>query len=103
MPLPDSLHAFTTEFEAFDRAVSAEKGIRIEFSDPAPARAYRARLHQARVLDRRENRVAYKEGDPMYGRSSYDSLRVTIREDTAGKHWVYIEKQENIPGTVEEL
>lgn len=103
MPLPTSLLAFEPEMQAFSRADSAEKGIRVEFPEERKARSFIARLHQARVLDRRENLKAYKEGDPMYGKSAFDGIRVSLREDTEGNHWVYLEKMENIPGAVEEL
>ena len=103
MSLPTSLHAYTSELEAFQRAAASPNGIRIEFPDERSARAYLARLHQARVLDRRENKDIYSPGDPMYGKSDYDSLRVSKREDETGKFWLYLEKNEIIPGFVEEL
>jgi len=103
MPLPASLHAYTSEMEAFDRAKSAPSGIRIEFPDRIRAMAYRARLHGARVLDRKENSRVVDKTSPLYGKSDYDCIVVSIKEDTDGKWWLYLEKNEVIPGIVEEL
>ena len=103
MSLPTSLLAYASELDAFRRANATERGIRIEFPDERSARAYLARLHQARVLDRKENKDVYAPGDPMFGKSDYDTIRVSKREDETGKFWLYLEKNEVIPGFVEEL
>ena len=103
MTLPTSLHAYASELDAYAKAVASPKGIRIEFPTDRAASAYMARLHQCRCLDRKENLSVYDPGDPMYGKSDYDTIRVSKREDTDGGWWLYLEKNEVIPGNVEEL
>jgi hypothetical protein len=92
MSLPQTRLAYTTEFEAFDKALADDKGIRVKVDDRAAAETLRSRLHYARQLDRRDNTQLYEEDDPMHGRSPYDILICRIREDTEGGIWVYIKK-----------
>ena len=103
MTLPVSLHAYKSEIDAFDRAITATRGIRIEFPDQTRARGYVARLHNARALDRKENLRTLDPTNPLYGKSDFDCITVSIRQDTSGNAWVYLEKNEVIPGHVEEL
>lgn len=92
MSLPQTRLAYTTEYEAFDKALADEKGIRIKVDDRPSAETLRSRLHFARQLDRRDNTQLYDEDDVMHGRSPYDILIVRIREDTEKCWWVYIKK-----------
>lgn len=103
MPLPQSLHSYESEVAAFDRAKAAERGIRIRFETQAAASAYRARLHYARTLDRKENTRGIDPESPLYGKSDFDGIVATVHEDTEGGWWVYLRKNETIPGDVEEL
>ena len=83
--------AYADCFDLLDRAVADAKGVRIKFADMGDAWAFRLRLHSARKIARMENKVLYKEGDPMYGRSVYDVIVGRIRED-GGCFWLYLEK-----------
>ena len=103
MTLSLSLQAYTAELEAYTRAKDSPKGIRIEFPDLPSARHYQARLHQARVLDRKKNAEIYEKGMPMYGASEFDTLKCGLREDTDGKFWVYIQKMELALDRIEEI
>lgn len=103
MSLPNSLHAYASELDAFERAKTSTKGIRIMFDTHQQARYYSNRLHYARKLDRQENTRALDPAHPLYGKSDHDCFVVSIKEDTEGKWWVYINKNEIIPGAVEEL
>lgn len=103
MSLPTSLHAYEAEIESFEKAAAADKGIRLQFDNRADAAAYMARMHQARILDRRKNMETYDKGHPMYGASEFDKLKCYVREDTEGKFWVYVAKNETFAGVVEEL
>lgn len=103
MSLPNSLHSYTSEIEALDRARNAERGIRIEFPSRSRAVHYRSRLHYARSLDRRENTTAVPQSSPLYGKSDFDCISISLQDDTDGKWWLYLEKNETIPGHVEEL
>ena len=104
MPLPNTLGAYTGEFEALERALADPKGIRIWLGPSRQkARHFRYRLHYARSLDRVRSCQATKPGDPTYNTSAFDVLICRLREDTTGDWWVYIEKNEAIPGYVESL
>ena len=103
MSLPNSLHAYISELEAFDKARDSEKGIRIEFATFSKARHYANRLNYARKLDRTENAKVLDESSPLHGKSDYDCFMVSVREDTEAHWWVYIEKNDVIPGVVETL
>ena len=104
MSLPTSLHAYVSEMEAYDQAKSKVRGIRISFgTNFSGAQAYRARLHNARVLDRKENTRGVASDHPMYGKSDFDNIIVSIRQDVDDNYWVYLEKNGDIPGKVEEL
>ena len=86
MSLPTSLHAYQSELDAYQRAKDAKTGIRIQFETQSRAKSYMARLHQARVLDRNENRAAFEPGDPMYAKSDYDAIAASIKEDHERSH-----------------
>ena len=101
MSLSDSRLSYTDCYEAMDRALEDEKGIRVVVEDNNAATYYRMRLHQARKIDRRHNKSVYEPGDKLYGHSVYDVLIFRIREDIEGAWWVYMEqvtmpREENI-------
>lgn len=91
MTAPTTRLSYGDAYDALDRAKDDPKGIRLRFDDWASACTFRSRLHNARSVDRRDNTTIYELGDPLYGRSAYDTLIVRIKEDTDGHHWVYIE------------
>lgn len=93
MTAPTTRLSYGDAYDALERAKEDEKGIRLRFDDYAAAATFRSRVHNARQVDRRDNAEIYDEdrGNPLYGRSVYDSLIVRIRQDTAGAWWVYIE------------
>lgn len=99
MTLSTSLLAFSDCLDAYDKAVADERGVRIPVADLTAAHRLRSRLHQARVLERRQNAMAYAPGEPMHGRSIYDEITVRIMAGP-GRYWVYLEK---IKLSVEEI
>jgi|SRR5215472_9049442 len=103
MSMSPNLMAYESEITAFEQAKQSPRGIRIEFDDLAAARYYANRLHYARKRDRMENTRLFGPQTPMHGRSEFDAIRVRLREDKIGHWWVYLEKNEEIPGNVEEL
>ena len=103
MSLSPSLISYESEIMSFERAKASEHGIRIEFETHGQAKYYAARLHQARTVDRRDNTRIGGESSPMHGRSEFDSIRIKLREDEIGHWWVYLEKNDVIPGYVEDL
>jgi len=89
--LPKSRHSYTDCYEALDRAIADEKGVRIAVANYDAALHFRMRLHQARQIHRKDNELAYEPGHAMYGASIYDTLTVRIRQSASGT-WIYIEK-----------
>ena len=83
--------AYDDCFEALDRALKSERGIRITCADSDSAYHLRNRLNYARRADRKANADIYERGDPMHGTSQYDSLVVRLRLGD-GKAVVLIEK-----------
>lgn len=78
-------------FDVLNKALSNDKGIRVEVPDYGAGNHFRVRLHTARSVDRKDNREAYSEDHKLYGRSIYDALVVQLREEK-GKWWMYIRK-----------
>ncbi len=91
MPLSDSRLAYKDCYAFLDQALEDGKGARVPFSNFASASYFRMRCHQARTINKRENKQIYQKGDPMWGLSEYDQLVVRIKEDTEGEFWVYAE------------
>ena len=101
MTVSTSRRAYADCYDLFDRALAAPLGIRNRCTDPGQANHLRVRLHQARILLRRESLSIYAEEDPNHGASPYDSLMVRIRE-ADDSWWVYIEPRA-VNGAIEEL
>lgn len=109
MTLPTSRLAYTDCYNAFDQAVADRKGIRIRMPSQDKAIYYRMRLNQARKIDRRDNCEIYEEGHALHGRSAYDAIVIRLLPEVddddvpTGNWWLYLQKQEIIPGIVESL
>lgn len=91
MTLSTSRLAYQDCLDVFDKALEDAKGIRVKVPDLSTAQNFRARLHQARVLDRKANAEGYAEGHPMHGHSVYDEITVRIKKTKSG-HYVYLER-----------
>ena len=76
-----------------NEALKHKQGIRAKFSDPGSANNFRMRLHKARQLDRDANREIYPEGHKLHGRSIYDQIFTTIRQDGKGKFLLNLERR----------
>ena len=55
------------------------------------------RMYAARQIDREDNKQVYTKDHPMYGRSPYDVLRITIRRVSYDSpdddsSWLYFER-----------
>lgn len=90
MTTSNSRLAYDDAFEFMERAFeAAEKGkiLRRKFYEKedtienrGAAIQFRARIHQARVIDRKDNKELYPEKEhPLHGRSKYDILSAQIR------------------------
>lgn len=91
MTAPTTRLSYGDAYEALDLAKDDAKGVRLKQKDYASACTFRSRIHYARQIDRKDNLECCDPGDPLYGRSAYDTLVVRIKQDTEGAWWVYIE------------
>jgi hypothetical protein len=92
MTLPTHRVAYQVEYDILDKAVGHDLGARIRMPSIEAASHLRARIHQARKIDRNENLDLYDPGEPMHGQSIYDKLVCKIK-DTKGKVYLYIEQR----------
>lgn len=92
MTLPTHRVSYQVEYEILDKALGDEIGARVRLPSYEAAAHLRARIHQARKIDRDENTEAYEEGDPLHGQSVYDKLvcRIKSSED---RTYLYIEQR----------
>lgn len=92
MSLPKQIGAYKDCFELFEKAKADEVGARAQLPTQKAAYVFQMRMHQARALEREESRKAYKSFELPYNKSEFDDLIVTIKEDTEGCWWVYVER-----------
>lgn len=98
-----SIKAYDDCFKLLEQAQEDEQGVRVEMRNGEEANFYRMRIHYARKLDRDKNRVVYEDPQhPMHGASAHDNLVCRIRT-IEEKVYLYIEKNETVPGQVEAL
>lgn len=67
--------------EVLERAVSSERGLKIEFETEAAARVFVRRCNHFRVLDRKENAKNMPDGHELHGNSVYDILRIGAKDN----------------------
>ena len=70
--------AFEDIQEAFEKALSAPKGIKIPCPSRGAAINLRSRFNYLRKIDRGRSRETYPPEHPMYDRSPYDRLVLRI-------------------------
>ena len=95
MSLPTSLLSYSDCVSLYEAALADPVGARLDFSTPAGAQYFVARMHQCRVLDRKFNAEVHTKGAKMHGRSHYDSLVCRIKPGRIGNDmvwWVYVER-----------
>ena len=93
MTLPNQIAAYEDCFILYDKALADPLGARALFDTKSKARVFIMRMHQARQLERDESKKQYPKEDPRWGKSEYDSLRVTLREgDPSDGWWVYVDR-----------
>lgn len=96
MSIPTNRMSYSDIYEIFDKAMDDPAGIRIPFETQALARHYQMRMHNARAIDRRENKDIHKPGDPLYGQSVYDTLQIRIRLAEDGTFFIYVEPKSKL-------
>lgn len=95
--------SFDDVFEFMEQAFEAserDKVLRIPFrkhdntvDNRGAAIQFRGRIHQARVIDRKDNLSLYPDKEhPLHGRSKYDILSAEIRKED-GEIFLYLRKR----------
>jgi hypothetical protein len=90
MALNKQIRNYDDCFKLFETALENKDGIDVGMGSKSSAMHMRARLHQARALDRAESRRLYLEENPKYDRSVFDGLVVRLKESAEGKWQVQI-------------
>ena len=105
MSLPTQLGAYGDCLKYFSRAASNRLGTRVHCHNHTAAQYLRMRLHQARVLLRRESRRIFPPDHPAYDKSEFDFLvcRLLIAAESDGTWWVYIERHGQTIIAIEDL
>lgn len=105
MPVSSSRLSYDDCFTLFEKALNDTKGARYQIPDGAhgATKYFVMRMHQARSLDRKENKELYEKGHKLYGRSIYDPLVCRIKKDVEGLWWVYVSHTEIPEGEIELL
>ena len=103
MSISMSRQSYGDCFDLMEKALEDAKGVRVCLGTGDKATFFRMRCHTARQINRKDNMEIYKAGEPMHGASIYDKLTFRIKEDEDGQFWVYAEKTELEPGSVESL
>lgn len=79
MSLPTSRHAYLDCLAYLDAALEDPQGIRLRQDSMNAATTLRMRIHQIRVLLRKDSEAFYEPGDPKYGVTAYDRVVCRIR------------------------
>lgn len=95
MTMPRSRMAYPDVEEIFDIAMADPVGARVWFESRGQANNFITRAHTFRDIDRYDNARIFEKGEPLYGKSTYDILVLTV---TAGAMddpnvWVYVRKR----------
>jgi hypothetical protein len=92
MTFPTHRISYQVEYNILEQALNDELGARVRMPSIEAATHLRARIHQARKIDRDENREAFDEGHPMHGQSIYDKLVCRLKQ-VKGNHYLYVEQR----------
>ncbi len=92
-----TLESLADAIAILERALSSQKGLKLQFQNHGRAVNYRHRLYSARTKDRDENRKLYSADEALYGRSAYDTLVIKVTDN----HFLSITKAD--PDSIEGL
>lgn len=73
-----NLEAHEKELRHFERALSAERGIKIEVESKDAAVNLRMRLNRYRAEVRRQNQILFPPDHPRHANTPFDSLIISI-------------------------
>ena len=106
MALPKSSLAYTDCYEVYERAMESVEGegpgVRVRLASWSDANYFRMRMNNARAINRQDNGEVYSPGDPLYKRSVWDALMVTIKQ-VDNEFYVYVEPHGIDVETIEEI
>lgn len=104
MSLIQSRQAYSDCREVFDKAIEDSEGVRVPMSTYNDAIYFRMRMHQARAIDRRDNKELYRDqpDHQLYNASQYDRLVVRVK-NVDDRWYVYVEHGGVDVDTVEPL
>lgn len=106
MPVSNSRLSYSDCFTLFEKALEDTKGARFQVAgggNYGDSHHFRLRMHQARSIDRKDNRELFQLGDPLFGRSVFDPLVIQIKQDTEGLWWIYVKHTEIDADQIEAL
>lgn len=103
MTVPKNRMSYADIYKVYDQALADPMGVRVPFNNRAEAQHYQLRMHQARAIDRKDNKELYPEGHALHNNSAYDVLQVRLREAEDGSWFVYVEHKERLVAEVESL
>lgn len=86
--------------EIFDRALAAEKGLKLNYKDHGEAIRERKNFNGVRAQLRKDSMKIYPEGHPQYGTSPYDDLTLSIPEKES---YILIYRLSPVEVLIEEL
>ena len=96
--------AFDDLREVFDKAMEAQRGLRVVCKSRSEAVITRSRLNYLRKMDRKENAITYQNDHPLYMRSVWDKLVLRIpAKGTPEEAVIYIEKRSSDNLVLEEI
>lgn len=103
MTLSNSLSAYRDCRELFEQAAEDTAGCRASIPNYNAGVHLRMRMNYFRKLDRRANAEIYEHGHPLHGASAFDEFDISIKEDTEGAWWIYVQRRQSMLGVIEKL
>lgn len=95
MSLPTSALAYHDCQELLERAKDDLVGIRVRQPSEDAANYLRMRIHQCRVINRRDNGQTYPKGHPLHYRSEWDDIVCRYETDDSGQVWLYLQRHQS--------
>ena len=96
--------AFDDLRQVFQRAMEAERGIRVVCKSRSEAIITRSRMNYLRKMDRKENALTYQSDHPLHMRSAWDKLVLRIPpKGSPDENTIYVERRTADNLVIEEI
>jgi hypothetical protein len=79
MPISQSILAYNDVRDTLDKAVEAERGIKLTFERYGDAIRWRYRAGKYRSMIRRQNMEVYDKSHALHGRTPYDEIEFKLK------------------------